>query len=396
VETETKNFEFKGGLKKVSLSLIFLGAAALLTSFGINKTVGWVDYTVFNIYFVTIAISAIFFLALTGVIQASWLTPYKRIPEAMTQFLPVSFVMMGVGVFGLHTIYEWTHKDVVANDPILIQKVAWLNEPRFVITSIVIFALWIGITKAMRSYSERMDSVSEGAAYAKKYVGFSAISLIIFSLTICVFSFDWLMSVEPHWFSTIFGVYVFGGSFVSGMSFVAIAVIMLRKWGYFGKAVTDDHVHDIAKWIFGMSIFWAYIWISQYILIWYANIPEETEYFVLRHHHWNGLFWMNLILNFFVPFFGLMTRKAKRTSSRVMIVALILLLGHLIDIYVMLAPKVFEHHGINGVSGGGILQVLQIIGGFGLFIYVVGTALSKRKLVVNNDPTFAEGSHLHQ
>ena len=396
METNTNNFEFKGGLKSVSMALIAVGAISFLTSFSLNKTVGWVDFYVSNLYFVTMAVSGIFFLALTGVIQASWLTPYKRIPEAMTSFLPVSAILMGAGCFGLHSIYEWTHKEVVANDPILSEKVAWLNEPRFITTMAIIFILWIGISKVLKKFSEKMDNANSGVEAAKGLVGFSAISIIIFALTISIAAFDWIMSVEPHWFSTIFGVYVFAGSFVSGIAFITLAIIKLKDLGYLSGVVNENHLHDLGKWMFGMSVFWAYIWISQYLLIWYANIPEETEYYVLRHHHWNTLFFINLGINFFLPFFGLMTRAAKRNTKTLKVVAIGLLLGHFLDMYIMVAPKVFEHNNITNVSGAGVLQILQLVGGFGLFIFVVGKALSKRKLVVENDPTFAEGSHLHQ
>ncbi len=393
---ETKNFEFTGGLKKVSISLMLVGLVAFITSFALNKTVGWVDFYVSNIYFVTIAVSAIFFLSLTGVIQASWLTPYKRIPEAMLSYLPVSFVMFVISMFGMHKIYKWTHADVVAKDPIIQKKVAWLNEPRFIITTIVIFALWMFISRGLRAYSLKMDSKENGVAEANKLVGFSAVSIIVFSLTLCVFAFDWLMSVEPHWFSTIYGVGVFAGSFVSGISFITLVIIFLKKYGYFKGVINDNHLHDLGKWMFGMSVFWAYIWISQYLLIWYANIPEETEYYVIRHHYWNGQFFFNLFVNFFVPFFGLMTRAAKRNVKVLGTVAVILLLGHFLDIYLMLAPKIFEVKNITSISGFGVIQLLQLIGGFGLFIYIVANSLSKRNLVPQNDPTFAEGQHLHQ
>ncbi len=397
MEMETKNFEFSGAIKKISLALIAVWVVSLLVSFNMNKTVGWVDFTVTNIYFVMMAVSGIFFLGLTGVIQASWLTPYKRIPEAMTYFLPVSAILMLVGVFGgAHTVYEWTHKEIVANDPILSEKTAWLNEPRFIATMVIIFILWIGISIVQRKFSEKMDSATGGVKAANSFVGFSAISIIIFGLSICLAGFDWVMSVEPHWFSTIFGVYIFAGSFVTGISFITLVVISLKEWGYLKNVVNENHLHDLGKWMFGMSIFWAYIWISQYLLIWYANVPEETEYYVLRHHHWNIIFFANLIINFVFPFLVLMTRQAKRSTKVLKLTAIVLLFGHFVDMYLMVAPKVFEHHEIHGVSGSGVLQVLQLVGGFGLFIFVVGTFLSKRKLVPVHDPNFGEGAHLHQ
>lgn len=387
-------YVFEGKLKQISLVLIAVGVIALAVSFGLNSYVGWVDYLVFSLYFTTVAVSSLFLLSLSGVVQASWLTPYKRVPEAMSAFLPVAMILMIASCAGLHSVYEWTHKEMVANDPILSAKVAWLNEPRFIITMILIFAIWNFIGYRHRKVSEQMDGAN-GKAVAEKHLGFSAVSIILFSLTICIAAFDWIMSVEPHWFSTIFGVYIFAGSFVSGIAFITLAVITLKENGYFKNSVNENHYHDLGKWMFGFSVFWAYIWISQYLLIWYANIPEETEYYVLRHHHWNGLFFFNLFINFAVPFFGLMTRKAKRTPAVLKTIAVIILLGHFLDLYLMVAPKVFHHHNLH-VSGYGVVQIAQLVGGFGLFIFVVGRALSKRKLEVENDPTFAEGAHLHQ
>jgi hypothetical protein len=393
-EVSNNNFKFEGGLKKVSLSLILLAVIGFAMSFMQNKVVGWVDYLVLSLYFTTISVSSLFFLGLTGVIQASWLTPYKRIPEAMSSFLPVAAVMMGGTLISLHTLYEWTHKEVVTNDPILLEKVAWLNEPRYIITMVIIFALWIGLATIFRRYSDKMDGANS-VVEANNYVGFSAIAIMIFALTICVAAFDWIMSLEPHWFSTIFGVYIFAGSFQSGVAFVTISVVALKSWGYL-KNVNENHYHDLGKWMFGFSVFWAYIWISQYLLIWYANIPEETEYYVSRHLHWNSQFFFNLFINFFVPFFVLMTRGAKRNAKVLVAVALVILGGHFLDMYIMVAPKVFEHYKIDAISGYGIVQFLQLVGGFGLFIFVVAKALSKRNLQPVNDPTFDEGVHLHQ
>lgn len=395
MSTEVKNFEFKGGVKSTSAALAAVGLVALLVSFWLNPVVGWVDYLVNSIYLVTVAVSGIFMLSVTGVIQASWLTPYKRVTEAMTKFLPFGFALMLISLFGMHTIYEWTHTEVVMNDPILREKVAWLNTPGFIFRMVVIFGIWLFVSWKFRSMSKAQDEKASDD-YSFRTVRFSAIGLILFSLSICVAAFDWIMSIEPHWFSTIFGVYAFAGTFVSGVAFTTLAVIKLKEWGYLKGVVTEDHYHDLGKWMFGFSIFWAYIWISQYLLIWYANIPEETEYYVLRSHHgWNVVFFANLFINWLLPFFLLMTRAAKRNPARLKLVAMIVLFGHLVDLYLMVAPMVFHHNNAH-ISGFGILQLLQWLGFGGLFVYVVGSALAKNSLVVKNDPTLDEGIHLHQ
>lgn len=394
MQTEVKKFEFSGGIQKVSLALMVVGALSLAGSFAINTTVGWVDFLVNSVYFVLVALSGVFFLAVTGVMQASWITPYKRIPEAMTRFLPVGALFMLATYFGLHTIYEWTHTDVVANDPILIQKVGYLNEPFYMIRMVVVLAVWIFLGMKFRSYSKKQDENPQ-MDLQKNIMRTSAIGLILFGLTISVASFDWIMSVEPHWFSTIFGVYIFAGMFVTGICFIALTVIKLREWGYLEGVVTEDHLHDLGKWMFGMSVFWAYIWISQYLLIWYANIPEETMYYVLRQEKWGGVFFLNLIVNFVAPFVLLMSRPAKRNPSRLKLVACILLLGHFLDLYLMVAPLVFKHANAS-VAGYGILQFLQWLGYFGLFVFVVGKGLAKMNLLPKGDPNLDEGLHLHQ
>lgn len=388
------NFVFEGKLKQISIVLSVLAVVALGVSFGMNHYVGWVDYLVFALYFTTVSVSSIFFLSLAGVLQASWLTPYKRIPEAMSGFLPYAAGLMLISIAGMGANYEWTHTDIVQNDPILSAKVAWLNTPRFVGTMAFILIVWNLIALRHKKVSEMMDG-SNGAEVARKNMGFFAVSILVFALTISCAAFDWIMSVEPHWFSTIFGVYIFAGTFVSGMAFITLTVITLKEQGYL-KNVNENHLHDLGKWMFGMSVFWAYIWISQYLLIWYANVPEETEYYVLRHHHWNGLFFFNVVINFVFPFFVLMTRKAKRNATVLKTVAAVLLVGHFLDMYIMVAPKIFHHHDVHHVSGFGVVQILQLLGGFGFFIFIVGRALSKRKLEVTNDPTYAEGAHLHQ
>lgn len=395
MESEVKNYQFDGGVKKICLGLILLGVIGFIISFVINPTVGWVDFQVSSLFVVTMSISGMFMLSLGGIVQASWLTPYKRIPEAMTTFLPVGFIMMLATLGGMHSIYEWTHKDVVANDPILSAKTAWLNEPRYIATMVVIFILWIVLSTILRRYSDKMNNEQNGAEVAGKMIKVSVITMILFGLSISVAGWDWIMSVEPHWFSTIFGVNIFAGSFISGLAFITICVVQLKQRGYL-KAVNENHYHDLGKWMFGMSVFWAYIWISQYLLIWYANIPEETEYFVLRHHHWNGMFYFNLCINFILPFFILMTRKSKRNPKVIQAVASIILIGHFIDLYIMIAPKVFEHHDIHHLTGFGIIQALQLVGILGLFAFVVLRSLSRRDLDVIHDPTFAEGAHLHQ
>lgn len=397
MEIEVKNYQFEGKVKTYSLVAAVIGLIAFVGSFLIGgPTVGWIDFMVSSLYIVTIAVSGIFVLAVSGVVRASWSTPYKRIFEAMTTFLPIGFVMMLITIGGLHSVFEWTHKDIVANDPILAGKAIWLNEPRYIGTMIAIFVIWIVLGTVFRRYSEKMDSKENGVAESEKLQKFSALALILFGLSLSVASWDWIMSVEPHWFSTIFGVAIFAGSFQTGIAFVTLVVLWLKKTGHFKSSINENHYHDLGKWMFGMSVFWAYMWISQYLLIWYANIPEETAYYVLRHEHWNGVFFFNLVINFILPFFILTTRKSKRSPKVLAAAAICILVGHFIDLFLMMAPLPYHHNDVHGVLGFGVIQIVQMVGVLGLFVFVVGSALSKRNLEVVNDPTFEEGIHLQQ
>lgn len=390
---DVKNFDFNSKMKKVCIGLILVGLGATIASFSINKTIAWVDFLVNNLYFITIAVSGIFFVSVQGLMQASWVSPFRRIIEAYSAYLTVAIVLMIPVCFGLHSLYEWTHMDIVMNDPILSQKTAWLNEKFFIGRMFLYLILWALIAWSQKKMSKKQDETNEDVS--AKFTRNSVIHLTIFGFTICFAAFDWIMSVEPHWFSTIFGVYVFSGSFVSGICFIILAAIKLSDWGYLNKYMTPDLYHDLGKWLFGMSTFWAYIWISQYLLIWYANIPEETEYFVLRQDHWALFFGASLVLNWVIPFFALMTRESKRNPKILKVVASIVLFGHFIDLYLMVAPKIYEHAHTHAV-GFGILQLLQWCGFAGIFLYVFGLTLSKSKLFNTGDPNLEEGLHLHQ
>jgi hypothetical protein len=270
----------------------------------------------------------------------------------------------------------------------------WLNEGGFKFRSILYVVLWVVLSFRLKALSRKQDDGSTNEL-TTKIVRTSAVSVMLFAFSICFAAFDWIMSIEPHWFSTVFGVYIFAGSFVSGISFITLAIIFLKKQGYL-PFINENHYHDLGKWMFGFSIFWAYIWLSQYLLIWYANIPEETEYYVLRSHGmWNTVFFANLIINWVAPFLILMKRESKRNPKSLAIAAFILLFGHLVDLYLMVAPKVFEHSGAQ-IQGGGVLQFLSTLGFLGLFIFVVAKSFSKTRIVSTEDPTFLEGTSLHQ
>jgi len=220
--------------------------------------------------------------------------------------------------------------------------------------------------------------------------------LIFFAYSYSFFSFDMIMSLEPHWFSTIFGIYTFSGLFVNILAVSTLTIILLKEQGYLAHEINENHYHDLGKLLFGFSTFWAYIWFSQYVLIWYANIPEETVYFYLREHNtWDWLFYANLFINWLIPFFALMTRESKRRSFILKRVCIVLIIGHWLDLYVMIAPPIFKHAHVENPMIDWI-EIGMALGFGALFILVLSRRLSKRKLIPANDLYLEEGIYLEQ
>lgn len=388
-------FEFPLKTKKNLALGILIGVACLVWAFLSSPDRAWINYLTNAFYFVSLSLSGMVFLAISNLSKASWVVPFKRIPESLAAFLPVGLLIMIGLIFGIHNLYEWSHHDVVAKDAILSGKAAYLNTTGFVIRMGVFFFLWIVISAIMKRVSDEQGSGNDELLSAKLQK-WSAIFLIAFTFSYSLASIDWIMSLKPHWFSTIFGIYNFSGLFVNGIAVITLMLIWLQDKGYLSEEVTKEHFHDLGKFMFGFSTFWAYIWLSQYLLIWYANIPEETMYFVTReHHNWDWLFFFNVGINWIVPFFALMSYRAKRSPFVLFRVAVVLIIGRWLDIYLMVAPDVYEHAGVTDPQIG-LIEVGVSIGFASLFILVIGLSLQKRKLAHKADPLFLEGATYKQ
>jgi hypothetical protein len=389
-------FELSNKMQGIALALFAIGVIAFVASFLHSEARTWVSYLVNVFYLVSLGLAGTFFLSLQSLAKTGWMVPFKRILEAMSSFLPVGFVLMILLFFGIHTIYEWSHPGIMEHDALLQKKAAYLNTPFFMVRIVILFVIWITFSKIIVKLSRKLDSGTGGAAVIVKLSRISAIFMVLFGLTYSVASFDWIMSVEPHWFSTIFALYTFSGLFVSAIAFITISLIVLQSWGYFKGVINENHYHDLGKFMFGFSTFWAYIWFSQYLLIWYSNIPEETEYFLLRFHHdWSWLFYFNFAFNWLVPFLVLMPRSSKRNKRVLLVVSGLLLVGHWIDLYVMIAPKIFAHFKIHSVAIS-LYDIPIALGFAALFLLVVMRALRNSNLLPKQDPYYQEAVHLHQ
>ncbi|GAB4329665.1 MAG: hypothetical protein OHK0038_03790 [Flammeovirgaceae bacterium] len=349
-----------------------------------------------NIFFSGLALLGVFFVAIQYVATAGWSAGIKRIPEAFGQFLPFGALLtIGVFLVANHDLFHWTHHDLYDPnspmfDPIINGKKGYLNMGFYVGRMVTYFVVWYAFYYFLRQNSLQED-VNGGIAYFRKMQRISAAFIVFFGVSSSMAAWDWVMSIDTHWFSTMFGWYVFASWWVSALALITLFVIYLKDAGYL-SFVGESHLHDLGKFVFAFSIFWTYIWFSQFLLIYYANIPEETIYFVdrLRSDHYSKFIFANLFLNFFFPFLGLMTRDAKRKMTILKIVCFVVLIGHWSDFYLMIMPGTLkENGGLHFLELGTMMIYLS------LFLFIVLNALSKAPLVAKNHPMIEESVHHH-
>lgn len=349
-----------------------------------------------NIYFTGIAIIGVFFVALQYVAEAGWSAALKRVPEAFGAWLPIAgILMLAVFLIASHDLFHWTHEYLYdENDPrydkIIAGKSGFLNFWFYLGRMIAYFVLWYMFYRIIRKLSLEED-LHGGTAYYHRMVKYSAIFIVIFAITSSTSAWDWVMSIDTHWFSTMFGWYVFASWFVAGLAAITLTVVLLKEQGYL-KMVNSNHLHDMGKFIFAFSIFWTYIWFSQFLLIYYANIPEESIYFIerLNSDHYAPIFYINLLLNFLFPFLLLMTRDAKRHAIFLKMVCIIVLIGHWFDFYLMITPGTLADNG-----GFGFLEIGMALVYGAAFIFVMLGSLAKAPLVAKNHPMLEESIHHH-
>ncbi len=355
-----------------------------------------------NIFFAGFGLIGLFFVAIQYAAQAAWSAPIKRIPLAMGAWIPISGILMLVLWFIVKgDVFHWTHHDLYEGetaDRILVAKSGYFFWPLhaggfpffYIFRMVLFFGLWYWFFTVIKKkiLAEDIDGGTTNWLSARKW---SAIFLVFFGYSSSVAAWDWVMSIDPHWFSTMFGWYVFASWWVTGLAVIALIVAHLKDAGYL-KMVNANHLHDLGKFIFAFSIFWTYIWFSQYMLIYYANIPEETVYFIQRLNHapYSWIFYLNLILNFVLPFLLLMTRDAKRHASMLKVVCPIIIVGHWFDFYNMVTPGVMQYSG-----GVGLLEIGLALIFLAAFLFVALGALAKVPLVAKNHPMMAEGLNHH-
>lgn len=371
------------------LGLVVLGVVTFVLALKGDAGRAWHGLLVNHFFWLILSLSGLFFIALQYLVSAMWSSPLKRIPESFIAYLPVALVITLVLLAGSHDLFEWTHHHLLEQDPILRGKAAYLNMPFFVIRNVVIFLFWIGAGIWLVRNSLKQDRVG-GIELTKLNKKISAPFIVLFGFTFTVVTFDWLMSLEPHWFSTIFGVYCFAGLFQSGMALMILFTLQLRKQGVLKGLVNENHLHDLGKLMFAFTVFWAYIAFSQYMLIWYANLPEETPWMIRRTEGaWTCVALALLFGKFIVPFFMILSRPAKRHAGFLAFVAVWVLASEWLDIYWIVYPML-------GKPVFGWQEIGMFLGFMGLFLLSVTWVLQRIPPVALKDPRLLEGVNHHQ
>lgn len=373
----------------VCLALAAIGTICFILGLRTDPETAWGSFLVAAYYFIEIAIGAAFFLAIQYISQSGWSSAFRRVPEAIMAWFPWAAVLMLLLYFGMHSIYHWTHEEEVAGDTLLQHKEQYLNVPFFFIRMIIFFAAWTVLSIIMRRLSVREDSFDPDdhagiLSVFQKSEFYSKIFIFVLALTFSLSAFDWIMSLEPHWFSSIFAFKDFVASFLHGTSIVALIIFILYRLGYY-PFLNEYHLHDFARYIFILSIIWGYMWFSQFMIIWYGNIPEETQYYFYRWQEgWKILFWLQIALNWGVPFLILLPVPTSKKMSIITGVILVLIIGQYIDIFVEVMP------GLGRELSFGWIEAGTFLGFAGLFAFVVSMALAKTRIVPRNHPYLVE------
>jgi hypothetical protein len=364
--------------------MLGVGIVGFVAGLQLNDARLWASFLLNAFFFLTLGLGAVVFVSINRVANSAWDTAIRRVPEAMMSYLPVgSLLMLGV-YFGRDKLYEGLRSFFgYVNEP-MVFKNAWLSAPFFFGRMAFFLGTWTLLAWLIKRESRRQDA-DGSLIHTVKIKRYAAVFLLVFGLTFTFASFDWLMSIEPLFYSTIYAFYVIAGVLLSGFASITVLVIVLQRRGSLPQA-NEHHLHNLGKLVFGFSTFWAYIWLCQYLLIYYANLPEETIYYIRRMQTpaWKMLFFANILLNWLVPFVLLLPRSVKKSGGWLMATCVIVLIGHWIDLYVMIFPA-FEHSALIG-----LVDVAITIGFASLFIQSFARGLRQTALVPQNDPYLEE------
>lgn len=352
----------------------------------------WTAVYVACIFFMLISLGAFTFNQIQYAASSGWSPVLFRVMEGISSYLlPGSilfFILLLASSFHINHLFIWMDPEVVAHDTIIQGKTGFLNVPFFLIRAVVFLLGWNIFRFVSRRNSLKLDETGDLTFYKKNFK-LAAGYLVFFIVTESIMSWDWIMSIDTHWYSTLFGWYVFASFFVTAITVIAFVTLYLKSKGYLPE-VNTSHIHDLAKFMFGLSIFWTYLWFSQFMLMWYSNIPEEVTYFIFRIEEYNLPFFLMLLLNFVLPLLLLINTDFKRLSWIIVMAGTCIIIGHYLDFFNMITP---------GTVGGswtiGVTEISALLFFAGLFIFTTFSTIAKAALVVKNNPMIEESKHFH-
>ncbi len=403
-------YTFPSKLKITTFVMMAIGLIGLIYGFATDGTDHhtrfWANILINTFFFLAIALGALFFLALQYAAEVAWSVMIKRILEAISGYVFIGGALMIVVLaaghfFHAHHLYHWMDPEVYKEfledgitpnpkyDHIIAGKYAYLNAPFFWLRTLVYLGTFAFFAWWFRKHSLLEDQLGGTDVHWKNRTK-GAVFCVLFGVFSSTLSWDWLMSIDTHWFSTLYGWYIFSGMWVTAMIVTLLIAIYLQNKGLMPN-LNESHVHDMAKWVFAISFLWSYLWFSQFMLIWYSNIPEEVLYFRTRIEHYPWLFFGMFFVNFAFPMLVLMSRDAKRNVIFFLPIALIIFLGHWVDVYMLVIPGTMGDHAPNI----GLTELLIFLGFLGLFMFVVLNRLTKAPVVVKNHPYLDESIHHH-
>lgn len=411
-------FTFERGLRTLLLIMISIGLVSLVITFigdDANQTRFWSNILHNSIFFTGVGMLALFMLGAKITAWAGWHTVFKRVWEAFSLFLIPGLVLMmiiAVTVWGgWNHLYHWADAEAVAGDPLLQDKSSFLNPQWYTFGTLILLGIYIFIAVKIRSLSVQEDREGDlSFTHHRKMRIWGAAVLPLIGFGSAALIWQWVMSVDAHWYSTLFAWYNGASLLIAMLAVTILMLFFLKSRGYF-RQVTMEHMHDLGKYVFAFSIFWTYLWFSQYMLIWYGNVGEETVYFKQRIDNYPVLFYGNLIMNFALPFLILLPNYTKRRIGTMVFVAILVFIGHWIDFFLMLKPGILEtaHHYamtdagevhageglVVGFTIPGFLEFGTMIGFLGLFLFFSFAMLARAPLIPRNDPYLAESVHHH-
>lgn len=365
-------------------------------SFNKIKNRPWAALYTSTLYFTGISLGVMFFLSIQHISQAGWIIIITRIMESIISFLPyggvIILLILIFNMIGLINMFEWMDiiydKNIYKYDKILFYKEPFLNKYFYIIRSFIYIIGWTFFYIKIKNISKKLD-ITNKIFYQNKLYNISVKFVIFFAITSMVMSWDWIMSLDPHWFSTLFGWYVLSSYLVSSIAIIIIITVYLHSKNII-KYFNTNHLHDLSKYLFATSLLWSYLWFAQFLLYWYGNIPEEVIYFIERSNKYKNIhFWM-LIPNFVIPFFGLISSNSKRKLKTVCIISIIILIGHYIDMYNMIMPST-----VGSFYGFGFPEIGSLMFIIGIFIYVIFNTLSSINLYAKGNKFFNESKYFN-